>query len=76
MAVYTWTTRDGIYLLRIDHKRSMYIHRKTSGWCVRLVEDGRTVKNSWPYEVHSYARAAAERMAVSLGWAEEADFRR
>ena len=73
---YKWVDKDGIHMLRIDHKRSMYIHRKLSGWCVRLVEDGRTVKNSWPYDILIYARYAAERMAVSLGWAEDSDFPR
>lgn len=41
---------------------------RCTGWAVRLVEKGETVRASWPFEGFHRARMRTEQMAQDLGW--------
>lgn len=48
--------------------RHIEILSKSTGWFVRLVQNGETVKTAWPFEHLVLAQHKAVEMAVQLKW--------
>lgn len=57
-----------IVLPRHDVYRLLYVYKKKYGFEARLVENGVSVKNSYPYNTLEEAKFGAIEIAKRIGW--------
>lgn len=68
-ADWMYSRREGFHIAcwQWNHpRRLLYAYRQPSGWCIRLVENSKEVKRSFPYESLLLAALRAEVLAEQL----------